>query len=69
MPLGRLEVFEAAEDNWEEYIERLVQFFVANEIQEDVKKRAILLNNLGARTYGILRSILSPVRPDEVSYD
>ncbi|XP_043238896.1 uncharacterized protein K02A2.6-like isoform X2 [Amphibalanus amphitrite] len=69
MPLGRLEVFEAAEDNWEEYIERLVQFFVANEIEEDVKKRAILLSNVGARTYGVLRSLLSPVRPDEVSYD
>ena len=69
MPLGRLEVFEAAEDNWEEYVERLVQFFVANEIDDDVKKRAILLSNVGARTYGILRSLLSPVRPDEVSYD
>ena len=69
MPLGRLEVFDSTEDNWEEYIERLVQFFVANEITDDVKKRAILLSNVGARTYGIVRSLLSPVKPDEVSYD
>ena len=69
MPLGRLEIFDAAEDNWEEYVERLVQFFVANDIEDDVKKRAILLSNVGARTYGIVRSLLSPAKPDEVSYD
>ena len=28
MPLGRLEVFDSTEDNWEEYIERLVQFLL-----------------------------------------
>ena len=69
MPLGKVEVFDAAEDNWEEYIERLVQFFVANEITDDVKKRAILLSNVGGRTYGIVRSLLSPKKPNEVSYD
>ena len=69
MPLGRLEIFDAAEDNWEEYVERLVQFFVANDIEDDIKKRAILLSNVGARTYGIVRSLLSPAKPDEVSYD
>ena len=69
MPLGRVEVFDVAEDNWEEYAERLVQFFIANDIQDEVKKRAILLSNVGPRTYGIVRSLLAPSRPDEVSYD
>ena len=60
MPLGRLEAFDAAEDNWEENVERLVQFFfVSNDIEDDVKKMAILLSNVGARTYGIVRSLLS----------
>ena len=69
MPLGRVEVFDSAEDNWEEYAERLVQFFMANDIQDEVKKRAIFLSNVGPRTYGIVRSLLAPSRPDEVSYD
>ena len=50
MPLGKIEEFQQGQDNWEEYVERLDQFFVANDIQDDNKKRAILLSGMGART-------------------
>ncbi|XP_043243629.1 uncharacterized protein K02A2.6-like isoform X2 [Amphibalanus amphitrite] len=68
MPLGKIEEFHQGQDNWEEYAERLDQFFVANDIQDDAKKRAILLSSMGARTYGTVRSLLSPKKTNEVTY-
>ena len=67
MPLGKIEEFEQ-DQNWDEYVERLDQFFVANDIRAENKKRAILLSSIGARTYGIVRSLLSPKKPTEVTY-
>ena len=68
MPLGKIEEFQQGQDNWEEYVERLDQFFVANDIQDGTKKRAILLSGMGSRTYGTVRSLLSPRKPHEVTY-
>ena len=67
MPLGKIEEFEQ-DQNWDEYVERLDQFFVANDIRAENKKRAILLSSIGARTYGTVRSLLSPKKPTEVTY-
>ena len=68
MPLGKIEEFQQGQDNWEEYVERLDQFFVANDIHDGDKKRAILLSSMGARTYGTVRSLLSPRKPNAVPY-
>ena len=38
---GRLAEFDEAKDNWRQYAERMQQFFVANEIEDDGRKRAI----------------------------
>ena len=43
-------------------------FFDANGIDKDDMKRAILLSSCGSRTYRILRSLVSPVKPDTKPY-
>ena len=40
---GKLEQFHVGRDNWESYEERLQQYFVANNIKEAKKQRAIFL--------------------------
>ena len=40
---GKLESFHEGQDDWESYEERLQQYFVANDIEDAMKQRAILL--------------------------
>jgi hypothetical protein len=66
---GKVEEFNAEHDSWTNYTERLTQYFLANDVQDVNKKRAILLSVVGAQTYELLRSLLSPEKPSEKSYD
>ena len=66
--LGRVDEFDGTKDGWLQYIERLEHFFAANGIDDAAKKRAVLLSVVGAVTYKILRSIVSPSKPGEKSY-
>ena len=43
-----------------EYIERLEQYFIANDVTEDKKKSAIFLTVIGADTYTLLRNLVAP---------
>ena len=51
MPIGHTEPFNPDDQNWEEYVERLEEFFIANDIAGD-KRRATLLTSVGAATRG-----------------
>ena len=48
-------------------MERIEEYFVANDINE-AKKRSTLLCNIGSKAYGIVRSLLSPDKPASASY-
>ena len=60
--LGTMDPFDPDIDNWSAYLERLKQFFVANDIA-DRKKRAVLLTVIGTKAYTLLRNILAPEKP------
>ena len=45
------------------YVEILQQYFVANEIADDDKKRAIFLSTVGQTTYKLLRDLSMPTPP------
>ncbi|KAH7985906.1 hypothetical protein HPB49_026224 [Dermacentor silvarum] len=64
--VGKLEPFDVGTTSWDEYQERVEQFFIANDV-EDEKKRAVLLTCLGPATYSLLRNLLSPSKPSETS--
>lgn len=51
------------------YTERLSQYFVANEITDDMKKVAVLLTVMGSKAYELLHSLLAPVVPSTKKYD
>ncbi|KAK0139329.1 hypothetical protein N1851_024035 [Merluccius polli] len=67
--VGTLTAFDSQTQTWEEYVEVLGHFFVANGIADEGKKRAILLSSVGSRTYSLMRNLLSPNKPGEKSYE
>ena len=66
--LGRVEDFDGNKDDWQQYVERLEHFFVANGIDGAEKKRAVFLSVIGPSTYKTLRNLLSPDKPGDKSY-
>ena len=54
-------------ESFTEWVERLEQWFIANDVTAAAKKRALLLSNIGARGYKLLRS-LSQNNPTNKSY-
>lgn len=65
---GAMSAFNSSVENWRAYVERLEQYFVANEIESAERKRAILLSVCGAKTYQLIRDLTSPAKPAEKSY-
>ena len=65
--LGRLTEFNPQSDNISSYLEHLELYFEANAI-EDARKVPVLLTVIGARAYDTLRSLLSPMRPQDKSF-
>ena len=53
---GTAGAFDASEEEWSEYAEWLVHYFVANRIEAEERRRAILLTVVGPGTYRLLKS-------------
>ena len=66
---GKLEEFDSSRDLWAHYVERLEQFFAANDLEDGGKRRAIFLSAVGVSTYRLLRNLVSPKILGEVPYD
>ena len=66
--LGHIKEFDGTKEDWPLYVERLEHFLAANGISDGEKKRAVLLSVIGAPTYKILRSVVSPSKPGEKTY-
>lgn len=64
--LGKIENFVPGED-FNDYVERLEQFFILNDIEEE-KKVACLITLLGQETYAILKKLISPVEAKTQGY-
>ena len=65
---GQVSTFDPETDDWTQYVERLNYNFVANGIDDATKKRAILLSVVGASTYCLIRNLVAPAKPDEMTY-
>ena len=48
---GSVGEFHSDSEEWTVYVERVEQYFLANEITTEGKKRALLLSCCGASTY------------------
>ena len=58
--LGQLSSFNPEEEIISAYLERTNIFFEANKIEEDKQRVTLFLNAIGAKTYSLLRDLLSP---------
>ncbi|XP_071056917.1 uncharacterized protein [Onthophagus taurus] len=68
--LGNVEHFNPNNPGaWDAYKERVELFLKANNITEDDRKQAVFLNICGAATYDILRSLISPAKVSDASYE
>ncbi len=66
---GRVSAFDPKLEDWSSYTERLQYYFAANEITNATKKRAILITACSPYTFQLLRSLVQPQTPSELSYD
>ena len=70
--LGKIDNFDASREEWPQYVERLEQFFEANDLTGDgkaAKRRATFLSVIGPEPYKLLRSLLSPEKPATKSFE
>ena len=65
---GNVGEFDQATENWTAYIERMEQYFVANDVTANNKKRAILLSTCGPTTYSLIRSLVAPSKVTDIEY-
>lgn len=67
LPVGRVEEFKESQEDFGNYIERLEQWMLANDI-EDGKKVCVFLSVIGPETYKLLKNLISPQIPSGETY-
>jgi len=67
--IGHMDPFDDSSETFELYIERFEMFIVANGITEDDKKKATFLSLIGPKTYGLLRSLTTPDKPKDKTFE
>ena len=65
--IGKIESFDDTKENWETYVERVEQFFLANDVDDD-HKVPTLLSLIGRKTYTLLRDLLAQEKPATKSF-
>ena len=66
---GSIGEFDAGREDWQSYAERLEQYFVANDVTNTQKKRALLLSVCGAATYQLIRNLVAPAKPTSRTFE
>lgn len=54
-----MDVFDNGTEDWTTYVERVEQYCLANKVKDE-RKVAVLLSVMGAKTYNLLRSLITP---------
>ena len=65
---GHIGEFNSQLEDWHSYTEYLQNYFIANDIESEAKQCVILLSMCGPHTYKLIRSLLSPQEPKDVSF-
>ena len=66
--IGQIKEYVEGQEDFEYYIERVEQFFEANDIDEK-KRVAVLLTVIGAPTYGLLKNLVAPESPSSLRFE
>ena len=62
---GTAPIFDETQEEWAEYAERLESYFLANDVADPAKKRAILVNAVGPKTYRLIKTLCLPEKPHD----
>ncbi|MEE4247156.1 MAG: hypothetical protein V2I33_17220 [Kangiellaceae bacterium] len=65
---GSIGEFVEGKDEWLEYQERLEQTFIAKDVTDEKKKKAILLSTCGRDAFRLIKKLLQPKEIAEASY-
>ena len=65
---GQLSEFVAESECMSSYLERVELYFLANNVQDDMKA-AVFFSSIRAKTYEVLRSLVSPDQPNTKTLD
>ena len=65
--IGNIAVFQPEAESMPAYLERMDLFLIANDIAAD-KRVPVFLSLVGGATYGLLRNLCSPAKPQDKSY-
>ena len=65
--IGKIESFDETQEKWETYVERVEQFFLVNNIDDD-HQVPTLLSLISSKTYTLLRDLLTPDKPATKSF-
>ena len=57
---GRIVEFTRDNMNWEDYVEQISNFFGANSIEDETKKRQIFLTSVGPDIYHLMKTLVAP---------
>ena len=66
--MGSPEAFEPSSDDWRLYAQRFEHFLLVNGIEDDSKRRHLLLALIGNSTFKLLTNLVAPKKPGELSY-
>ena len=66
---GTAPVFDSTQEEWEDYAERLDSYFLANDIGDPAKRRAILVNAVGPKTYRLIKTLCLPEKQQDHSFE
>ena len=70
--LGKIDPFDPDMEQWPEYVERLGQYFEANDLVGDdktAKWRATLVSLMNPSNYWLAQSLLAPAKPSEKTFE
>ena len=62
--LGHINEFDSEKETISAYLERVEMFFQANDVKTE-KRVPVLLSVIGAKTYTLLRNLITPATPKD----
>ena len=65
---GKISQFIPSQESWSSYTKRLENYFIANDVQDPAKKKAILLTVCGPSTFQLFKNLLQSNTPDSKPY-
>ncbi|XP_026725610.1 uncharacterized protein LOC113492342 [Trichoplusia ni] len=68
MAVGKIGAFDVSKDNWGTYVDRLDQYFIANNVKSELKI-ATLITVVGNSAYELMVNLCTPVKPATKTYD